>query len=127
VRYTLQTMRTQANLGGSGWGWLVATGVLGGALAPFLNTSAYQRLPASNVALITSLEGVFTLLMAWWVFKERTSSRTLWGALLITVGCGLLLMAQVDAHGWNVGGLYAMGGCLVWSLDTNVVSRLRDC
>ena len=121
---SLSTTKKEASFSASEWGWLIGTGVLGGAVAPLLNTTSYQYLPASNVALITSLEGVFTVIIAWLIFKDPTSWRTLLGAVFITVGCSILMMAQVDANGWNWGGLFAMGGCFMWSLDTNIVARL---
>lgn len=53
--------------------WLAGAIVFGGALAPLLLMTGLARTAASAASLLLNLEGVFTALLAWFVFT-RTST-----------------------------------------------------
>ena len=55
-----------------------------------------QRTPASTTALLLNLEGTFTTLLAWFVFRENVDRRIALGMALIVVG-GVALSWQGGA------------------------------
>src|SRR5215211_1266712 len=51
--------------------WLVGAIAFGGLLGPLLLLIGLSRTPASAASLFLNLEGVFTALLAWIVFREN--------------------------------------------------------
>jgi drug/metabolite transporter (DMT)-like permease len=70
--------------------WLGGAILFGGMLGPVVLMVGLQRTPASSAALLLNLEGVFTALLAWFVFKENFDRRIALGMALIMAG-GLVL------------------------------------
>lgn len=106
--------------------WLVAAVALGGGAAPVLLMQGLQTAPASATALLLNAEGVFTTLLAWWVFKENFDRRIALGAAAIVLGAVVL--------GWPAQGgvasvplvpaLFILGACLAWALDNNFTRKI---
>jgi drug/metabolite transporter (DMT)-like permease len=78
--------------------WLGGAVVFGGVLGPVLLMAGLQTTPAATAALLLNLEGVFTVLLAWSVFRENFDRRIALGMALIVaallvglVGYGLSL------------------------------------
>ncbi|HEX4193711.1 MAG TPA: EamA family transporter, partial [Stellaceae bacterium] len=57
---------------------------------PVLLMMALTRTPESTASLLLNLEGVFTIAIAWMVFRENVDSRIAVGAVAILLGAGLL-------------------------------------
>src|SRR5919199_1445749 len=51
--------------------WLAAAIAFGGVVGPVLLMAGLSRTPASSTSLLLNLEGVFTALLAWFVFREN--------------------------------------------------------
>src|SRR5690349_7702361 len=66
--------------------WLAGAIVLGGALGPLLLMLGLARTPASTASLLLNLEGVFTALIAWFIFRENFDRRIAFGMLAIVAG-----------------------------------------
>jgi len=66
--------------------WLAGAIVFGGALGPLLLMIGLTRAPASGASLLLNLEGVFTALLAWFVFRENFDRRIALGMLAIVAG-----------------------------------------
>lgn len=83
-----------------------------------------QRTSASDAALLLNLEGVFTALLAWFMFKENFDRRIALGMGLIVVG-GLIL-SWPDGQGivLPVGALAVAGACLCWAIDNNLTQTV---
>jgi drug/metabolite transporter (DMT)-like permease len=83
--------------------------------------------PASTASLLLNLEGVFTSLLAWFVFKENFDRRIALGMACIVAG-GILLSWQGggDAHGPSLplGALAIAGACLCWGIDNNLTQKV---
>jgi len=73
--------------------WLAGAVLAGGVAAPVLLMFGITLIPASSAALLLNLEGVFTALMAWFVFEENFDRRIFLGMVLIIVA-GVLLSWQ---------------------------------
>jgi drug/metabolite transporter (DMT)-like permease len=70
--------------------WLAGAVVAGGILGPVLLMSGLRTTPASAASLLLNLEGVFTALLAWFVFHENFDRRIALGFALIVAGSAVL-------------------------------------
>jgi drug/metabolite transporter (DMT)-like permease len=80
--------------------------------------------PASSASLLLNLEGVFTALLAWFVFKENFDRRIAWGMAAITCGGLFLSWAGRLEVGALWGTLAISGACLAWAIDNNLTRRV---
>ena len=71
-------------------GWLSCAIVLGGILAPVLLMWGLSKMPASGASLLLNAEGVFTALIAWFVFRENFDRRIAIGMAFIISGAVVL-------------------------------------
>lgn len=78
--------------------------------------------PASTVALLLNLEGVFTALIAWFVFRENFDRRIFLGMVAITAGGVVVSWAGTAALTW--GAVLVAGACLGWAVDNNLTRRI---
>jgi drug/metabolite transporter (DMT)-like permease len=80
--------------------------------------------PASTSSLLLNMEGVFTTLLAWFVFRENYDSRIFAGMLLIIAAGALLSWEQVPKVGIPWGAFAILGACLCWAIDNNFTCRV---
>jgi len=66
--------------------WLAGAIASGGVAAPVLLMLGLNATPASTASLLLNLEGVFTALLAWFVFRENFDRRIALGMLAIAAG-----------------------------------------
>lgn len=97
----------------------------GGVVGPVLLMFGLTTTPASSTALLLNLEGVFTLGIAWVVFRENVDVRIGLGAVAILAGA-LLLSWQGSASGLSWGALAVAGACLTWGIDNNLTRKLSS-
>src|SRR6266481_6082345 len=76
--------RREARLKRSDLSWLAGAILAGGIIGPILLMVGLAVTPASSASLFLNLEGVFTALLAWSVFKENFDRRIAWGMAAIT-------------------------------------------
>jgi drug/metabolite transporter (DMT)-like permease len=103
--------------------WLAGAVVSGGVIGPVLLMFALSAAPASTVSLLLNLEGVFTALLAWFVFRENFDRRVVIGMLLIVSG-GVLLSSPSGAISTSLPALAVAGACLCWALDNNLTRKI---
>jgi drug/metabolite transporter (DMT)-like permease len=72
--------------------------------------------------LLLNLEGLATMAIAWFVFKECVDRRLLLGAFAILAGAIVLSYRGVD--GLGVGTLAIAGACLAWGIDNNLTRKI---
>src|SRR5258705_1133144 len=70
--------------------WLAGAILAGGVVAPVLLMWGLARLPASTSSLLLNAEGVFTALLAWFVFRENFDRRIALGMALIVAGAAVV-------------------------------------
>lgn len=103
--------------------WLAAIVLAGGVCGPALLMLGLATTSASASSLLLNLEGVFTLGIAWIVFRENVDARVGLGAGAILLAAGLLSWSgRTTGTGW--GGLAIAGACLAWAIDNNLTRRL---
>ncbi len=105
-------------------GWLLGAILAGGAFGPFLLMFGLRQTDAASASLILNLEGVFTAVLAWFVFKENFDRRIAWGMAAIVAG-GAVLSAGPALRGQGfIGPLAIAGACLAWAIDNNLTRKV---
>ncbi len=106
------------------WSWFAAAIFTGGVLGPGLLMLGLTNMPASGASLLLNAEGVFTALLAWFVFRENFDNRIALGMGAILAG---LLVLSWPGHARFAGVLPAlciMGACFCWALDNNFTRKV---
>jgi drug/metabolite transporter (DMT)-like permease len=104
--------------------WLAGAMVFGGVLGPLLLMMGLNRTPASGASLLLNLEGVFTALLAWFVFRENFDRRIALGMLSIVAGSLALSWEGRLTWGGLAGPLAITGACLCWAIDNNLTQKV---
>ncbi len=105
-------------------GWLLAAIASGGVIAPVLLLWGLTRMPASGASLLLNAEGVFTALLAWFIFRENFDRRIALGMLLIVAGAVVLSWPGQADFGAALPALAVLGACLAWGLDNNLTRKV---
>jgi drug/metabolite transporter (DMT)-like permease len=104
---------------------LAAVVLSGGILGPLLLMLGLSTTLASSASLLLNLEGLFTLGIAWLVFRENVDVRVGLGAAAILLGA-LTLSWQGGLGGLGSGSLAIVGACLCWGVDNNLTRKLSS-
>ena len=104
--------------------WLAGAIAAGGVLGPLLLLTGLTRTPASSASLLLNLEGVFTAVIAWTVFRENVDRRIALGMSVIVLGGALLSWQGAFAWGSLFGPLAIVGATLAWGIDNNLTQRV---
>ncbi|HYF87668.1 DMT family transporter [Azospirillum sp.] len=119
---------SERSIRGTEWFWLLGAVLAGGIAAPVLLMSGLAATPASSASLLLNLEGVFTALLAWFVFQEGFDRRLVAGMIAIVAGAVVLSWGgPVDIeNGWTGGwGAAAVAAaCLMWAVDNNLTRKV---
>lgn len=124
VRHLLGIAATEAPIRRSDAPWLAAIIVAGGIVGPVLLMFGLVHTPAATAALLLNLEGIFTLAIAWTVFRENVDRRIALGAAAILGGAFLLSWDARADVGVSWGALAIAGACLAWGIDNNLTRKL---
>ena len=104
--------------------WLGGAVFFGGILGPVLLMAGLRTTPGSSASLLLNLEGVFTALLAWFVFRENFDRRIALGMLLIVTGGMALSCSPGVAVRFPLGALAISGACLCWGIDNNLTQKV---
>ncbi len=105
-------------------GWLAGAIVSGGVVGPVLLMWGLASMPASGASLLLNAEGVFTALLAWFVFKENFDRRIALGMALIVAGAVVLSWPGKAEFGVVLPTLAVLGACLAWGVDNNLTRKV---
>jgi len=94
--------------------------VFGGILGPVLLMVGLTALPAAGASLLLNAEAVFTVLIAWFVFRENVDRRIALGMLAIVAGAVVLSIPVGAQLGSLWPSLAVVGACLCWAIDNNL-------
>jgi len=103
--------------------WMLGAIAAGGAIAPYLLMYGLQSVDSASASLTLNLEGVFTALLAWVVFRENVDHRILLGMTCIVAG-GVLLSLHAHALELSTGRLAIAAACLAWGIDNNLTRKV---
>ncbi len=104
--------------------WLGAAIAAGGVAGPALLMFGLVNMPASGASLLLNAEGVFTALIAWFVFRENFDRRIALGMVLIVAGAVVLSWPGEASFGAALPSLAVLGACLAWALDNNFTRKV---
>ena len=104
--------------------WLAGAVVVGGVVAPVLLMWGLSHMPASGVSLLLNLEGVFTALLAWFVFHENLDRRIAIGMMLILGGAALLSWSDEASLDAALPAFAVAAACLGWAVDNNLTRKI---
>ena len=104
--------------------WLAGAVFFGGICGPVLLMLGLKQTPASTASLLLNMEGVFTALLAWFIFKENFDRRIAVGMLLIVIGGAVLSWQGAKGFSLPVGGLAIAAACLCWGIDNNLTQKV---
>ncbi len=116
--------RVEASLSRADLPWLALAIGFGGVVAPVLLLAGLTRTPASAGALLLNLEGVFTALIAWTLFRENVDRRIALGMAAIVAGGALLSWGGRAEWGGLLGPLAVAAACLCWGIDNNLTRKV---
>ena len=126
LRFLMPASAEEAPIKRADLPWLAGAVVAGGVVGPILLMSGLRTTPASEASLLLNLEGVFTALLAWFVFHENFDRRIALGFALIMAGGALLSWpgGTGGRFGLPMGSLAIAGACLCWAVDNNLTQRV---
>ena len=96
----------------------------GGVAGPVLLMYGLAAMPSSGASLLLNAEGVFTALLAWFVFRENFDARIAFGIVAIVAGAAMLTWAPGAALGQAFPAMLVLGACLAWAIDNNLTRKL---
>jgi drug/metabolite transporter (DMT)-like permease len=103
--------------------WLAGTVLFGGIFGPILLLLGLNTTDAASASLLLNLEAVFTLLLAWIIFREHVDIKLLAGAAVIVLGA-VLLSWQGSFGKASLGMLLISLACLSWAIDNNLTRKI---
>ncbi len=96
----------------------------GGVTGPVLLMLGLSNMPASGASLLLNAEGLFTALLAWFVFRENFDRRIALGMIAILAGAVVLSVPSGADLGSPWPSLAILGACLAWALDNNLTRKV---
>ena len=100
--------------------WLGGAVAAGGIIGPVLLMYGLATGTAVQSSLLLNLEGVFTALLAWSVFRENFDARIALGMAAIAGGAAVLSWNPWEAFALDASALLVTGACLAWAIDNNL-------
>ena len=104
--------------------WLAGAIAAGGVIGPVLLMFGLAAGSAAQSALLLSLEGVLTALVAWLFFREHIAMRIAAGMAAITAGAMILAWQGSDGPMLDRSAMLVMGACLAWAVDNNLTRKV---
>ena len=96
----------------------------GGVAGPVLLLFGLSGMPATGASLLLNAEGVFTALLAWFVFRENFDRRIALGMVAIVAGAVVISTPTGAALGPVWPSLAILGACLCWGIDNNLTRKV---
>ena len=106
--------------------WLAGAIVCGGVVGPVLLMFGLASGSATQAALLLNLEGVFTALLAWFVFRENFDARIALGMAAIAAGAAVLSWQPSGALAFDRSAVLVAGACLAWAIDNNLTRKVSE-
>jgi len=115
---------TPARLQSEERSWFIGAIIAGGVMGPALFMSGLSAMPASGAALLLNAEGVFTVLLAWFVFRENFDRRIAFGMAFIVAGTVVLSWPEEMRLGSVLPALSVLSACFAWAVDNNLTRKV---
>lgn len=122
--YRLIARRARVHLSRGEFLPLAGAIAFGGVLGPVLLMFGLSGMPATGASLLLNAEGVFTALLAWFVFRENVDRRIALGMIAIIAGAVVLSIPTGAELGPVWPSLAILGACLCWGIDNNLTRKV---
>lgn len=123
-RFKKNHVLNEAPLHKKDWGWLGGATFFGGLLGPVCLMVGLAKTDAASASLFLNMEGVFTALIAWIIFKEHFDRRIAVGMALILGGGFVLSWTEAPTLATLMGPLLIASACLCWAIDNNLTRKI---
>ncbi len=106
--------------------WLAGAILSGGFLSPLFLMYGLFNTSAFTASLLLNLEGVFTALIAWFIFKENFDKKIMAGIIFITAGSVVLSYPSGEYPGFTsfTGPIFIITACFLWAADNNFTKKI---
>ena len=104
--------------------WLGGAIAAGGVIGPVLLMYGLAAGTAVQSSLLLNLEGVFTALLAWSIFRESFDARIAIGMAAIAGGAVVLSWNPSATLALDASALLVTGACLAWAVDNNLTRKV---
>jgi drug/metabolite transporter (DMT)-like permease len=104
--------------------WFASAIVAGGIVGPVLLMLGLTGMPASGASLLLNAEGVFTALLAWFIFKENFDRRIALGMVAIVLGAIVLSWPGEARFTGLWPALAILSACFAWGIDNNLTQKV---
>ncbi|HEY9647977.1 MAG TPA: DMT family transporter [Chroococcidiopsis sp.] len=125
-RWAIARRPAKGGLVGKDWWWLWGSVVAGGMIAPVLQAFGIAHSTAASASLLLNLEGVFTALIAWVVFREVFNRQLALGLAFITAGSMVLVLGEGSEVRMSWGALAVVGAALAWATTSNLTHKVSS-
>ena len=122
--YRIATRASTVRLSRPDFGAFVGATFVGGVAAPVLLMFGISQMPATGASLLLNSEAVFTVLVAWLIFKEHVGRRLFLGMAAIVAGGVLVTVPESADLGSGWAPFAVLLACLCWALDNNLTQRI---
>lgn len=99
--------------------WLGGAIAVGGIIGPVLLMYGLAAGTAVQSSLLLNLEGVFTALLAWSIFRESFDAQIAIGMAAIAAGATVLSWRPGEAFAVDASAVLTLA-CLAWAIDNNL-------
>jgi drug/metabolite transporter (DMT)-like permease len=123
LRRTTSAHQRESHIQAAEIPWLLGAIVAGGVGAPALLMIGLSTTAAAASSLLLNLEGVFTAVLAWVVFRESVDLQIFLGMVAIVAG-GVALSWEPGAAGVSTGALFVVAACVAWAIDNNLTRKV---
>lgn len=123
-RLTIAPEASRRRIDGGEWLWLGGAIGFGGVAAPVLLMLGLARTEATTASLLLNLEGVFTAVIAWLVFREGVNRRVGLGFLLILLGGLTVSWTRATGFYLSPAALLVVAACACWGIDNNLTRKV---
>ncbi len=123
-----QPVDMEARLRRSDLGRLLAMASFGAVIGPAALAWGLQRTSGTSASLMLTLEALFTVLLAWRLYRE-TMDRRVWAAMLLLLAGGVaLVLDQGRLGGAQLAGMMAvLLSTAAWGVDNTLSRGVADC
>lgn len=94
--------------------------------APILLLLGLKEMNASSVSLLNNFEIVATALIAYIVFKEKVTWKTMLSVVIVTIGSFFLCIEDVSSFKFSLASLYVIGATICWGVENNCTGNLSN-
>jgi drug/metabolite transporter (DMT)-like permease len=115
-----------SNLNFTDYFWLFVSGVLGNAIPAFLFSTAGRLIPSGLSGILNAFTPMFTLLFAFWVFREKLDKAGVIGVILGLAGAIFLFAPSLLNYGEPIsllGSLMPLAAAMLYGLNINIIKH----